>query len=96
MRFSIQPRDYPINLRAMTKEKLQFELPVVFTIGPDVNQRGDDKSHENAEDHGDALMKYAMLLADSAERNDGQDHIESIIKGIIEGETRVLASSMSK
>jgi len=24
----------------MTKEKLQFLLPVVFTIGPDVNQRG--------------------------------------------------------
>jgi flotillin len=41
-------------------------------------------------------MKYAMLLADSAERNEGQDHIESIIKGIIEGETRVLASSMSE
>lgn len=24
----------------MTKEKLQFLLPVVFTIGPDVNARG--------------------------------------------------------
>ena len=68
----------------VTIKKLQFELPVVFTIGPDVNQRGQDETHESDVDHGDALMKYAMLLADSAERNDGQDHVESIIKGIIE------------
>jgi len=40
MRFSVQPRDYSIDLQAMTKEKLQFLLPVIFTVGPDVNQRG--------------------------------------------------------
>src|SRR3954465_12932331 len=40
MRFSVQPHDYGMNLQAMTKEKLQFLLPVVFTIGPDVNARG--------------------------------------------------------
>jgi len=98
MKFSIQPKDYPMSLRAMTKEKLQFELPVVFTIGPDVNQRGDGEEAENAPtDNGDALMKYAMLLADSANNeNVGHEHIESIVKGIIEGETRVLVSSMSK
>ncbi|KAJ8104697.1 hypothetical protein ONZ43_g7728 [Nemania bipapillata] len=33
-RFSVQPHDYAMNLQAMTKEKLQFLLPVVFTIGP--------------------------------------------------------------
>lgn len=97
MRFSIQPRDYPMSLRAMTKEKLQFELPVVFTIGPDVNSRGDEAAHQNEEDRGDALMKYSMLLADSANKgNEGHEHIENIIKGIIEGETRVLVSAMSK
>lgn len=103
MRFTIQPRDYPMNLRAMTKEKLQFELPVVFTVGPDVNQRGDNSdtpdTHgeitDDREDRGDALMKYSMLLA-SAETTEGHAHIESIVKGIIEGETRVLVSSMSK
>lgn len=86
-----------MNLQAMTKEKLQFLLPVVFTVGPDVNQRGDQNAHavEHApEDRGDALMKYAMLLAD-ADAGNGQSrgqHIENIVKGIIEGETRVLVS----
>jgi flotillin len=115
MRFTIQPRDYPMNLRAMTKEKLQFELPVVFTVGPDLNQRGDNaitahhsaasaggdqetrEERANREDRGDALMKYSMLLADGAQAGTGGHlHIESIVKGIIEGETRVLVSSMSK
>jgi flotillin len=55
-----------MNLQAMTREKLQFLLPVVFTVGPDVNQRGaiagqsprDVPNIEHApEDRGDALMK---------------------------------------
>ncbi|KAI1811221.1 hypothetical protein GGS20DRAFT_563972 [Poronia punctata] len=108
-RFSVQPHDYGMNLQAMTKEKLQFLLPVVFTIGPDVNARGansraarnvsSDGDHANDEDQGDALMKYAMLLADSSEnstkRADGTHFLENIVKGIIEGETRVLVSSMT-
>lgn len=105
-KFSIQPHDYPMNLQAMTREKLQFLLPVVFTVGPDVNQRGqiagqaprDVPSVEDApEDGGDALTKYAMLLADGDSSKDlsrGQ-HIDNIVKGIIEGETRVLVSSMT-
>jgi flotillin len=95
-----------MNLQAMTREKLQFLLPVVFTVGPDVNQRGQaagqtprDNAHadSNPEDHGDALMKYAMLLADAEDKkNAGRTHhIENIVKGIIEGETRVLVSSMT-
>ena len=43
-------------------------------------------------------MKYAMLLADSnTSRNTTEQgaHVESIVKGIIEGETRVLVSSMT-
>lgn len=90
----------------MTREKLQFLLPVVFTVGPDVNQRGESASQaprdahsaENApEDRGDALMRFAMLLADGEEKKDAtrRQHIENIVKGIIEGETRVLVSSMS-
>ncbi|KAH8677547.1 hypothetical protein BX600DRAFT_450096 [Xylariales sp. PMI_506] len=114
MRFSVQPHDYAMNLQAMTKEKLQFMLPVVFTVGPDVNARGANAKgvrhpahgHEEAaenihssmndEDRGDALMKFAMLLADSenAEKK-GHHGMEQIVKGIIEGETRVLVSSMT-
>lgn len=112
-----------MNLQAMTKEKLQFLLPVVFTVGPDVNQRGanvrgglhDDDHHVGAgsegghagddhardavrrEDRGDALIKYAMLLADSGSTKGSNNHqfLENIVKGIIEGETRVLVSSMT-
>ncbi|KAH6999773.1 hypothetical protein EDB80DRAFT_619236 [Ilyonectria destructans] len=106
-RFSVQPQDYAMDLQAMTKEKLQFSLPVVFTVGPDVNQRGantrdpgDDDDVENAghrEDRGDALLKYAMLLAnsDNNERSDQRVHVANIVKGIIEGETRVIVSSMT-
>ena len=89
----------------MTREKLQFLLPVVFTVGPDVNQRGEDAGQaprdapagHAPEDRGDALMKFAMLLADGMEKKDAtrKQHIENIVKGIIEGETRVLVSSMT-
>lgn len=40
-------------------------------------------------------MKYAMLLADAEREAKGASkgqHIENIVKGIIEGETRVLVS----
>lgn len=120
MRFSVQPRDYNMTLQAMTKEKLQFVLPVVFTVGPDVLHRGanskfstaddggahdspthdDDDDHIDAthrEDQGDALMKYAMLLAqsDGSKKGANQDNLGNIVRGIIEGEVRVLVSSMT-
>lgn len=76
----------------MTIEKLQFSLPAVFTIGPD-NEQG-------------ALRKYALLLsgctdeADPTQKKDlnskaKQNHVQDIVRGIIEGETRVIVSSMS-
>ncbi|KAF5538488.1 flotillin [Fusarium mexicanum] len=103
-RFSIRPHDYAMDLQAMTKEKLQFSLPVVFTVGPDLNQRGANRSDADSEadglereDRGDALMKYAMLLANSEEKENltQSQHVANIVKGIIEGETRVLVSSMT-
>lgn len=115
MRFRVQPHDYAMNLQAMTKEKLQCLIPCIFTIGPDVNQRGantrgqteaahdvDDgegPSELAREDRGDALVKYAMLLADGTNGNKkgggSQQFLENIVKGIIEGETRVIVSSMT-
>ncbi len=105
-RFSVQPQDYAMDLLAMTKEKLQFALPVVFTVGPDVNARGanthspggEEEGDAAREDRGDALMKYAMLLAQSdrnANNVEKSRHVANIVKGIIEGETRVLVSSMT-
>ncbi|KAJ0124817.1 flotillin domain-containing protein [Diaporthe amygdali] len=101
-RFSVQPHDYAMNLQAMTKEKLQFLLPVVFTVGPDVNARGANaktgvsqgQNHQQ-EDRGDSLMKYAMLLTDTNAKANTNTFLENIVKGIIEGETRVLVSSMT-
>jgi flotillin len=74
----------------MTVEKLQFSLPAVFTIGPDNNL--------------EALKKYALLLsgdADGAQKTKGtthsapRHHVQDIVKGIIEGETRVIVSGMT-
>ncbi|KAF3766624.1 hypothetical protein M406DRAFT_38046 [Cryphonectria parasitica EP155] len=110
IRFSVQPHDYAIDLQAMTKEKLQFLLPVVFTVGPDVDARGANSSGsrnvqsqvngEAQEDYvrDDSLMKYAMLLTSGSSRTSDQktnSFLQNIIKGIIEGETRVLVSSMT-
>lgn len=56
------------------------------------------KLEDAPEDHGDALMKYAMLLANAesqAQASKGgstKQHLMNIITGIIEGETRVLVS----
>ncbi|EEH37129.1 flotillin domain-containing protein [Paracoccidioides lutzii Pb01] len=88
-RISISPFDFSMNLQAMTIEKLQFSLPAVFTIGPDNNI--------------ESLKKYALLLSGNA---DGVkipksssytrgNHVQDIVKGIIEGETRVIVSGMT-
>jgi flotillin len=76
----------------MTVEKLQFSLPAVFTIGPDDNM--------------EALKRYAMLLSGNADGTPalkkaklnnptGRNHVQDIVKGIIEGETRVIVSGMT-
>lgn len=92
-RISISPFDFSLNLQAMTVEKLQFSLPAVFTIGPE---------YELA-----ALEKYAMLLSGENTKakvknaktkntvSGGRNHVQDIVKGIIEGETRVIVSGMT-
>lgn len=65
------------DLQAMSNEKLEFNLPAVFTIGPK-----DDVS---------SLNKYARLLGGKKDNK----HVEATVKGIIEGETRVIAAGMT-
>jgi flotillin len=78
----------------MTIEKLNFSLPAVFTIGPD--------------DDPDSLIKYAVLLTGDPQGKpvapaksgaivvaEGRNHVQSIVKGIIEGETRSIVSTMT-
>jgi len=62
----------------MTAEKLEFNLPAVFTIGPK-----DDQS---------SLERYAKLLAANDKNS---DHVKELVRGIIEGETRVIAAAMT-
>ncbi|EAU29850.1 conserved hypothetical protein [Aspergillus terreus NIH2624] len=87
-RISLTPFDFSLNLQAMTVEKLQFSLPAVFTIGP--------------EDQEEALRKYAKLLSGNSQdvvkdlaSPKGRNHVQDIVIGIIEGETRVIVSTMT-
>ncbi|KAF0362833.1 Flotillin domain protein [Gigaspora margarita] len=76
--FDITPENYTLQLQAMTAEKLEFNLPAVFTIGP----KDEEKS----------LIKYAKLLS-SKDKN--SEHVKDLVRGIIEGETRVIAAAMT-
>lgn len=91
-KISITPFDFSMALQAMTSEKLQFALPAVFTIGPDDTQ--------------EALCKYAVLLTGDSDGQmqtgtrggtvpTGRNHVQDIVKGIIEGETRSIVSNMT-
>ncbi|CAG8719826.1 7974_t:CDS:2, partial [Racocetra fulgida] len=76
--FDITPENYTLQLQAMTAEKLEFNLPAVFTIGP----KDDAKS----------LEKYGKLLS---AKDKNSDHVKDLVRGIIEGETRVIAAAMT-
>ena len=81
-------------MQAMTVEKLKFSLPAVFTIGP--------------ADTFESLEKYAVLLTGESDGRAtqpaskgavtvaaGRNHVQDIVKGIIEGETRSIVSTMT-
>ncbi|KAF1834294.1 flotillin domain-containing protein [Decorospora gaudefroyi] len=93
-KISITPFDFSMSLQAMTIEKLKFSLPAVFTIGP--------------ADNLEALEKYAVLLTGESDGRptqtaakgvvtvaEGRSHVQEIVKGIIEGETRSIVSTMT-
>ncbi|KAG8375822.1 hypothetical protein BUALT_Bualt10G0140300 [Buddleja alternifolia] len=78
-KFDVSPVNYTFEVQAMSAEKLPFILPAVFTIGP----RVDDE---------DSLLKYAKLISSHDKLS---NHTKELVQGIIEGETRVLAASMT-
>ncbi|KAJ4303300.1 hypothetical protein N0V90_002193 [Kalmusia sp. IMI 367209] len=93
-KISITPFDFSMSLQAMTVEKLKFSLPAVFTIGP--------------ADSLQSLEKYAVLLTGESDGRPtasaakgavavaaGRNHVQDIVKGIIEGETRSIVSTMT-
>ncbi|KAI3792099.1 hypothetical protein L2E82_05969 [Cichorium intybus] len=77
--FDISPVNYTFDVQAMSAEKLPFVLPAVFTIGPRI-------------DDNESLHKYAKLIAPHDKQS---HHVNEVVKGIIEGETRVLAASLT-
>ncbi|CAN8252254.1 unnamed protein product [Cochlearia groenlandica] len=77
--FDVSPVNYTFKVQAMSAEKLPFVLPAVFTIGPRV---------ENS----DALILYARLISPHDKQS---NHVNELVEGVIEGETRVLAASMT-
>eukprot|EP01116_Phalansterium_solitarium_P020162 TRINITY_DN586_c0_g1_i11.p1 TRINITY_DN586_c0_g1~~TRINITY_DN586_c0_g1_i11.p1 ORF type:complete len:488 (+),score=192.36 TRINITY_DN586_c0_g1_i11:123-1586(+) len=75
----LSPSTYELTLAAMSNEKLEFQLPVAFTIGP----KNDTET----------LKKFARFISGSGATRT-QD-MRALVKGIVEGETRVLAAGMS-
>ncbi|KAJ3214600.1 hypothetical protein HDU67_001465 [Dinochytrium kinnereticum] len=78
-RLNMAPINYTLSLQAMSHEKLEFELPAVFTIGP--------------KDDGESLRRYARFLAETA--GSKPTSLEELIRGVIEGEMRVIAASLT-
>jgi flotillin len=78
----------------MTRETLQFLLPVVVTVGPNVtnHQTAKDDTARLESDQASPLEKYAMFQTSAKNPNSSQ--VQSIVNGIIEGETRALVTSM--
>uniref|UniRef100_A0A803LNS1 Flotillin-like n=1 Tax=Chenopodium quinoa TaxID=63459 RepID=A0A803LNS1_CHEQI len=81
VRVNVSPVNYTFNVQAMSAEKLPFVLPAVFTIGPRVD-----------DDHHACLVLYAKLMAP---HDMNSDHVHQLVQGIIEGETRFLAATMT-
>ncbi|KAL7220810.1 hypothetical protein ACSBR2_013661 [Camellia fascicularis] len=78
-RVDISPVNYTFEVQAMSAEKLPFILPAVFTIGPRV-------------DCEESMLKYAKLISPHDMLS---NHVTELVQGVIEGETRVLAASMT-
>ncbi|VAH31382.1 unnamed protein product [Triticum turgidum subsp. durum] len=74
----------------MSAEKLPFILPAVFTIGPKITAAGGEES--DRKDLEAQLLLYAKLIAPL---HSSRSHVPELVKGIIEGETRVLAAELT-
>jgi flotillin len=76
-RISLNPVTVPVKVAAMTTERLEFELPLSFTVGPS----SDDPALQ---------AQYAKLVMDQKAQA-----VEDLIKGVVEGEVRILAAGVS-
>uniref|UniRef100_A0A453LB97 Flotillin-like n=1 Tax=Aegilops tauschii subsp. strangulata TaxID=200361 RepID=A0A453LB97_AEGTS len=89
-KFCISPVNYEFEVHAMSAEKLPFILPAVFTIGPKISAIGDEAADK--EELQAQLLLYAKLIAPL---HHNTSHVHDLVKGVIEGETRVLAAELT-
>ncbi|KAI7988434.1 Flotillin-like protein 4 [Camellia lanceoleosa] len=75
----VSPVNYTFEVQAVSAEKLPFVLPAAFIVGPHFD---DDAS----------FLKYAKLISPHDKLS---NHVKDLVQGIIEGETRVVAASMT-
>lgn len=75
---NLNPSNYSFELHNMSKEKVPFNLPVVFTIGP-VDPNSDM----------DLFKNYARKMM-----NISKQELDSTIQGIIHGQTRILSATL--
>ncbi len=76
---NMNPRTHKFNLHNMSKGKVEFSLPVVFTVAP-----------YHPDDNYDAFCQYAKFM-----NNVGEPEIYKTIGGVIEGEMRGLTAGLS-
>ena len=83
-------QNYEFEVHAMSAEKLPFILPAVFTIGPKITATGAEESDRKELE--EQLLLYAKLIAPLDNRS---NHVHEMVRGVIEGETRVLAAELT-
>ena len=76
---SMHPATYQFNLHNMSKEKVEFNLPVVFTVSP---------IHPLEDPEG--FKRFAQMMNDLP-----AEEIENIVRGVVEGETRGLTANLT-
>ena len=75
----MHPATYQFNLHNMSREKVEFNLPVVFTISP---------AHPLEDLEG--FKRYSQMMHDLP-----PEDIENIVRGVVEGETRGLTANLT-
>lgn len=76
---SLEPKTFKFDLHNMSSEKVEFRLPVVFTLAP-----------YHPQENKDLFIKHASTVSMMKDFE-----ISNTIKGMIEGESRLLTASMT-
>ncbi len=89
----MQPKNYKFNLHCLSAQYLPFEIPVTFALSPFDPTSNIILKQDQALQHlsNEELFKHYVQSIHHMDAKDASD----VIKGVIHGETRVLAATMS-